>query len=171
MPRLRDPIHGFIELSDLELEIVDTAPFQRLRNIKQLATTYLVYHGAEHTRFGHSLGVMHLVSKSFRSAISNYKRDHPEKSLFSEVDEKWYEQILRLIALTHDLGHAPFSHGTEALFDNGLEHEAFTNKIICETKSLSFPTIALTTLFKFNCIIVIINSYFTKFAKSCLPKQ
>lgn len=134
MPRLRDPIHGFIELSDLELEIVDTAPFQRLRNIKQLATTYLVYHGAEHTRFGHSLGVMHLVSKSFRSAISNYKRDHPEKSLFSEVDEKWYEQILRLIALTHDLGHAPFSHGTEALFDNGLEHEAFTNKIICETK-------------------------------------
>ena len=54
MFRLRDPIHGFIELSELELRIVDSAPFQRLRNIKQLATTYLVYHGAEHTRFGHS---------------------------------------------------------------------------------------------------------------------
>lgn len=134
MPRLRDPIHGFIELSELELKIVDSVPFQRLRNIKQLATTYLVYHGAEHTRFGHSLGVMHLASRAFRSAIANYKRDNPEKALFSAVDEKWYEQILRLIALTHDLGHAPFSHGTEVLFDNGFEHETFTKIIICETE-------------------------------------
>lgn len=133
MPRLRDPIHGFIELSDLELAIVDTPPFQRLRNIKQLATTYLVYHGAEHTRFGHSLGVMHLVSRAFRSVVSNYKKEHGT-DLFSQVDEEWYEQILRLIALTHDLGHAPFSHGSEALFDDGLEHEDFTNKIICETE-------------------------------------
>lgn len=133
LPRLRDPIHGFIELSELELELVDSRPFQRLRNIKQLATTYLVYHGAEHTRFGHSLGVMHLVSRAFRSAISNYERDSGVP-LFSDVDVKWYEQILRLIALTHDLGHAPFSHGSEALFDDGLEHEDFTNKIICETE-------------------------------------
>lgn len=133
MPRLRDPIHGFIELSDLELELVDSRPFQRLRNIKQLATTYLVYHGAEHTRFGHSLGVMHLVSRAFQSAISNYKRESGTP-LFNPVDAAWYEQILRLIALTHDLGHAPFSHGSEALFDDGLEHEDFTNKIICETE-------------------------------------
>lgn len=133
MPRLRDPIHGFIELSELELEIVDSAPFQRLRNIKQLATTYLVYHGAEHTRFGHSIGVMHLVSRAFRSAVSNYERDSGA-ALFSPIDAIWYEQILRLIALVHDLGHAPFSHGSEALFDEGLEHEDFTNKIICETE-------------------------------------
>ena len=133
MPRLRDPIHGFIELSELELEIVDSAPFQRLRNIKQLATTYLVYHGAEHTRFGHSIGVMHLVSRAFCSAISNYERDNGIQ-LFSEIDAAWYEQVLRLIALTHDLGHAPFSHGSEALFDDGLEHEDFTKKIICETE-------------------------------------
>lgn len=133
MPRLRDPIHGFIELSELELEIVDSAPFQRLRNIKQLATTYLVYHGAEHTRFGHSIGVMHLVTRAFRSAISNYQAE-TGRALFNELDAQWYEQILRLIALTHDLGHAPFSHGSEALFDEGLEHEDFTNKIICETE-------------------------------------
>lgn len=134
VPRLRDPIHGFIELSEMELEIVDSVPFQRLRNIKQLATTYLVYHGAEHTRFGHSLGVMHLVSRAFRSAIENFKRDNPETQLFNDTDEKWYEQILRLIALTHDLGHAPFSHGSEALFGEGLEHEIFTKRIICETE-------------------------------------
>lgn len=50
----RDPIHGFIEVSSLELKIIDSPPFQRLRNIRQLSTTYLVYSGAEHTRFGHS---------------------------------------------------------------------------------------------------------------------
>lgn len=133
MPRLRDPIHGFIELSELELEIVDSAPFQRLRNIKQLATTYLVYHGAEHTRFGHSLGVMHLVDRAFCSATQNYQLDSGER-LFSDIDHAWYRQLLRLIALVHDLGHAPFSHGSEALFDEGLEHEDFTNKIICETE-------------------------------------
>lgn len=133
MPRLRDPIHGFIELSELELELVDSAPFQRLRNIKQLATTYLVYHGAEHTRFGHSLGVMHLVDRAFCSATENYRLEHGE-SLFSDIDAAWYKQLLRLIALVHDLGHAPFSHGSEALFDEGLEHEDFTNKIICETE-------------------------------------
>ena len=133
MPRLRDPIHGFIELSELELEIADSFPFQRLRNIKQLATTYLVYHGAEHTRFGHSLGVMELASRAFRSAVSNYK-DEFGKALYEEIDAKWLEQVLRLIALVHDLGHAPFSHASEALFDEGLEHEDFTKKIICETE-------------------------------------
>lgn len=133
LPRLRDPIHGFIELSELELEIVDSAPFQRLRNIKQLATTYLVYHGAEHTRFGHSIGVMHLADRAFSSAARNYQLERGEP-LFNDINYAWYKQLLRLIALVHDLGHAPFSHGSEALFDEGLEHEDFTNKIMCETE-------------------------------------
>ena len=131
--QFRDPIHGFIEVSDLELKIIDSPPFQRLRNIKQLATTYLVYPGAEHTRFGHSLGVMHLVTKAFDSALDNYKAVH-KKDLFDDIRRKWYRQILRLIALTHDLGHAPFSHGSERLFDGGAEHEDYTKKIICETE-------------------------------------
>ncbi len=134
MPRqFRDPIHGFIEVSDLELKIIDSPPFQRLRNIKQLATTYLVYPGAEHTRFGHSLGVMHLVTRAFESALENYKIAQG-KVLFESTRKEWYKQILRLIALTHDLGHAPFSHASEALFDGGAEHEDFTRKIICETE-------------------------------------
>ena len=126
--KYRDPIHGFIEISDLENKIVGSAPFQRLRNIKQLAMTYLVFHGAEHTRFGHSLGVMHLVSKAFRSAVQN------GNYFFSEPKYEWYLQILRLIALTHDLGHAPFSHASESVFPNGLSHEAFTEKIVKETE-------------------------------------
>ena len=123
----RDPVHGFIEVTDLEKAIIDSPPFQRLRNIRQLANTYLVYHGAEHTRFGHSLGVMHLVTRSFDSIIQK----HP--LLFDTNKIKWYRQILRLIALTHDLGHAPFSHVSEDLFPTGLEHESYTKKIIFET--------------------------------------
>lgn len=125
--KYRDPIHGFIEVSELENKIINSYPFQRMRNIRQLAMTYLVFHGAEHTRFGHSLGVMHLATKAFSSAVKNgdYK--------FSPKKQDWYNQILRLIALTHDLGHAPFSHASEKVFPKGLRHEDFTEKIIKET--------------------------------------
>ena len=73
MYQFRDPVHGFISVSDDELKIINSAPFQRLRNIHQLATTYLVYHGAEHTRFGHSVGVMHLTSRVFDSIVKKEK--------------------------------------------------------------------------------------------------
>lgn len=126
--KYRDPIHGFIEVRDYENEIINSPPFQRLRNIKQLAMTYYIYHGAEHTRFGHSLGVMHLVTKAFNAAVSN------SNAQFSESKYKWYEQILRLIALTHDLGHAPFSHASETVFPDGIEHEDFTVEIITKTE-------------------------------------
>lgn len=137
MYQFRDPIHGFIEVSALEMKIIDSAPFQRLRNIKQLATTYLVYPGAEHTRFGHSLGVMHLVSRAFDSALENYKKSTGYE-LFDPVKTAWYRQILRLIGLTHDLGHAPFSHASEDLFGEGLEHEDFTKKVLYETEIARF---------------------------------
>lgn len=125
--RYRDPVHGFIDIRPMEKKIIDSPPFQRLRCIKQLAMTHLVYHGAEHTRFGHSLGVMHLVTKAFQSVIRK------NKNLFSEQKTDWYEQILRIIALTHDLGHAPFSHASEAVFPKNVKHEYFTEKIIKET--------------------------------------
>ena len=126
--RYRDPVHGFIEVRPLEKKIIDTVAFQRLRNIKQLAMTYLVFHGAEHTRFAHSIGVMHLVSRAFKSAMKNSDYKIPSEKI------EWYEQILRLIALTHDLGHAPFSHAAEAVFPPGLKHEDFTEKIIKDTE-------------------------------------
>jgi HD superfamily phosphohydrolase len=133
MPRFRDPVHGFIDVSEDEQKIIGSAPFQRLRNIRQLATAYLVYHGAEHTRFGHSIGVMHLVTEAFNSVVKsspNLFRDDFEEN---EVVVEWYRQILRLIALTHDLGHGPFSHAAEGLFEAGLSHEVYTKKIILET--------------------------------------
>ena len=130
MERYRDPVHGFIEVRPLEKKIIDSAPFQRLRHIKQLAMTNLVFHGAEHTRFGHSLGVMFLVTRAFRMAVENGAAEYR----FSRKKIEWYEQILRLIALTHDLGHAPFSHASESVFPDGIEHEDFTEKIIKETE-------------------------------------
>lgn len=59
--RFNDPIHGQITVNEKELQIINSTPFQRLRNIKQLALTYYIYPGAEHSRFGHSIGVMHLL--------------------------------------------------------------------------------------------------------------
>src|SRR6056297_655420 len=98
MPKkFRDPIHGFIQVSDLELKIINSEPFQRLRHIKQLATTYLVYHGAEHTRFGHSLGVMHIVSRAFDAAVDNFQK-RTGKALFNNIKKEWYKQLLRIIA-------------------------------------------------------------------------
>ncbi|HHW07278.1 MAG TPA: HD domain-containing protein [Clostridia bacterium] len=102
--QFRDPIHGMIPLNAGELAIVDSEPFQRLRYIRQLGTSYLVYHGAEHTRFGHSIGVMFLVGR----AMDVLKEKLPE-----QIDDWEYErlkQIVKIAALLHDIGHAPFSH-------------------------------------------------------------
>lgn len=95
-----------------------------------MATTYLVYHGAEHTRFGHSIGVMHLVTRAFDAVTGKNPKLFREDEEENKIVVAWYRQILRLIALTHDLGHAPFSHASEALFPEGKEHEDYTKEII-----------------------------------------
>lgn len=127
----RDPIHGFIRVSQEERDLIDSSVFQRLRRIRQLGTGYLVYHGAEHSRFGHSLGVMEVATRVFK-AIQQRRGDLLESS------EDWdrYEQILRLAALLHDVGHAPFSHAAEDIFPREPEsgkqfkHEDYTKAII-----------------------------------------
>lgn len=140
--KFRDPVHGFIYVSKEENDIVDSLPFQRLRNIKQLALSYYVYHGAEHTRFGHSLGVLHLATRAFRSAVSKGRYQFAADKEENRKKIIWLEQILRLIALTHDLGHAPFSHAAEGLFPikaeakgkNRYKHEDLTERIILQTE-------------------------------------
>jgi uncharacterized protein len=113
----RDPVHGYIEVNDLERAIIDTAPFQRLRRIHQLAFTHYIYHGAEHTRFGHSIGTMEVATQIFDVLV---------RKGFLGGDQAELErnkQLLRLAALTHDLGHAPFSHAAEDLFpENAARH-------------------------------------------------
>lgn len=127
---IRDPIHGFIKLSDIEKSLIDTIPFQRLRNIKQLALTNYVYPAAEHSRFSHCIGVMEFTSKIFDVLVQKDKKKLKSELAWSEDDFVRNRQLIRLAALLHDLGHAPFSHASEDLIEDGMDHEQFTPKII-----------------------------------------
>jgi HD superfamily phosphohydrolase len=114
---IRDPIHVFIRLDTDERSIVDSQPVQRLRHIQQLALTNLVYPGATHKRFEHSLGVMELAGRVFDVLTSH---ELPEKirrvfpvDLRDEGTRKYWRRVVRLAALCHDIGHLPFSLAAE----------------------------------------------------------
>ncbi|QHS23603.1 HD domain-containing protein [Virgibacillus sp. MSP4-1] len=113
----KDPVHRYVHVRDRVIwDLIGTPEFQRLRRIKQLGTSFYTFHGAEHSRFNHSLGVYEIV----RRILENFK-EHPD------WNEK--ERLLCLSAgLLHDLGHGPFSHTFEKVFD--LDHEDFTREII-----------------------------------------
>ncbi|WP_066073684.1 HD domain-containing protein [Neobacillus soli] len=114
----KDPVHRYVHVRDRVIwDLIGTKEFQRLRRIKQLGTAFLTFHGAEHSRFNHSLGVYEIV----RRIIDDVFAGRPE----------WNndERLLTLCAaLLHDLGHGPFSHSFEKVFD--LDHEEFTGKIV-----------------------------------------
>lgn len=106
---IRDPLHGYIELDELARAIIDTVEMQRLRRIRQLGFSYLVYPGANHTRFEHSLGTYHLMNV-----------------LLDQLDvAKEEERELLVASLIHDVGHGPYSHVTEPLIQKftGRSHE------------------------------------------------
>ena len=103
---VRDPVHGDIGLTREELAILDTPQMQRLRGVRQLGTAYLVYPGAQHTRFEHSLGTMHLV-QAMVEAINRNRALAPGELIGVADDEL---RILRAAALVHDLTHIPFGH-------------------------------------------------------------
>ncbi len=109
MSILRDPVHGDIELSRDELRLVDTAEFQRLRGIKQLGSASLVYPGAVHTRFEHSIGTLHLCDQLLSACNKNAARD-PAGCHHVTADER---RVLRVAALLHDVTHIPFGHNIE----------------------------------------------------------
>lgn len=128
MYAFRDPIHGFIEFNQLEWDIINSPAFQRLRRIRQLAWTDLVYPGAMHTRFEHSLGVCHVATKLYDAIIQNdldiLKADYN----FTEAGVSRQRQIIRLAALMHDLGHGPFSHAAEDVFPFKDENERYVHE-------------------------------------------
>ncbi len=109
MKYIQDPIHGQLKLEDWQIAIIDTPEFQRLRRVSQIGFANLVYPGANHTRFEHSLGTMH-IAKLLVDRM--------------DVDEDERREIIAS-ALLHDIGHAPFSHCTEPILKRYLrfEHE------------------------------------------------
>lgn len=129
--KIRDIVYGFIELDEQECEVINHPVFQRLRRIKQLSLTDMVYPGATHTRFEHSLGVMQMASDMYDCIIAkNSKILEEEHSLHKESGVKRYRKIIRLAALLHDVGHAPFSHSGEDLMPLlPKEHHNYTEGI------------------------------------------
>jgi uncharacterized protein len=129
---IRDPIHNFVRVTADEVAAINSRPFQRLRNIHQLALTYLVYPGATHRRFEHSLGVMELAGRVF-DILTHERNRHPDViDLFpdSETLTAW-RKVVRLAALFHDLGHLPFSHAAEEqLLPDGKHHEWLTVEVL-----------------------------------------
>ncbi|WAA12214.1 HD domain-containing protein [Fervidibacillus halotolerans] len=114
----KDPVHRYIHVRDQVIwDLIGTKEFQRLRRIKQLGTTFLTFHGAEHSRFSHSLGVYEIVRRIVDDVFKGR----------TEWDES--NRLLALCsALLHDLGHGPFSHSFEKVFQ--FDHEYFTQAII-----------------------------------------
>jgi HD superfamily phosphohydrolase len=106
---LRDPVHGDIEMTKDELRLVDTAEFQRLRGIKQLGSASLVYPGAVHTRFEHSIGTLHVCEQLLQACNKNAARD-PAGCHRVGDDER---RVLRIAALLHDVTHIPYGHNIE----------------------------------------------------------
>jgi HD superfamily phosphohydrolase len=122
---ITDPVHKYIRFSQVEKQLIDSPVFQRLRRIRQLAGAHLVYPSAQHSRFEHSLGSMHIAGLAGETLLG--------KGYINNVE---VVQNLRLAALLHDIGHGPFSH----LFEEVLEyhcntsHEELGKKIIMQSE-------------------------------------
>ena len=119
---IKDPIHGYVRISQTERLIIDTEPVQRLKRIRQLAGSEFVYPAANHTRFEHVIGAMHLAGE-LAEALPIHLPQHQQEQL-------------RLAALLHDIGHGPFSHVFEPLLTKylGKNHEDFVPWLVNETE-------------------------------------
>jgi HD superfamily phosphohydrolase len=123
---LRDPIHGFIRADGLETALIESAPLQRLRYIRQLGPTFLVFPGAEHSRFSHALGAMELAGRVYDVLAAK------GEDLLETDPRAIARREVRAAALLHDIGHAPFSHSAEDLFADGIDHEEMTRRLVLE---------------------------------------
>jgi HD superfamily phosphohydrolase len=155
----KDPVHRYIHVRDkLIWDLIGTPEFQRLRRIRQLGTTYLTFHGAEHSRFSHSLGVYEII----RRIVDDVFKDRPQ----------WNndERLLSLCAaLLHDLGHGPFSHAFEKVFH--LDHEDFTRAIILGNTEINKVLCRMGNDFPNKVAEVIGKTYENKLVVSLISSQ
>lgn len=136
--RIMIPVHDFVKMNSIEEALIRSRPMRRLRSIHQLSLAYLIYPGATHRRFEHSLGVATVATDIFNELTSPEKQlDVPSSDVTpTEVIPNnpdrldYYRQIVRLAALLHDVGHLPFSHTLEEFLPGELDHEYITARII-----------------------------------------
>lgn len=113
-----DPVHGAIEITENEQPFLDHPAFQRLRKIKQLSNVHLAFPSAVHTRFAHSLGVMHVATRLFDTLIRTRKDLKTSGSSFKHI-----RNTVRLAGMLHDLGHGPYSHQFETFLKNKFKYD------------------------------------------------
>ncbi len=174
---IMDPIHGMIQLTDFEMKVIEHRLFQRLHFMRQLSLTYQVYPGATHTRFAHSLGVMHMGNQILEHCIKNTNKyqGRPQEPLTNQADFKlfdldkdkcMYMKILknfRLACLLHDIGHGPLSHSFDKFaikrdrleeilenYQSHIEKSKDNNDVEHETMSEIFIATILDDLKKEN---------------------
>ena len=117
---INDPVYGFISIpTDLVFDLIEHPYFQRLRYIKQLGMTHLVYPGALHTRFHHALGAMYLMSMAIETLRN---KGH------AITDDE--EEAVIIAILLHDIGHGPFSHALEESIVEGISHEDISSMLM-----------------------------------------
>lgn len=155
----KDPVHRYIHVRDRVIwDLIGTKEFQRLRRVKQLGTTYLTFHGAEHSRLSHSLGVYEIVRRIIDDVFEGRPEWNPEERLLSLC-----------AALLHDLGHGPFSHSFEKVFD--LDHELFTRKIILGDTEVNTVLTHVGADFPKKVAEVIAKTYSGKLVVSLISSQ
>lgn len=109
MTTIRDAVHGDVRLTSAEVQVLDTPEMQRLRGVKQLGSAHLIYPGAVHTRFEHSIGTLHMAARIVAAIRHNAEAD-PARCAGIDADQ---EQWIRMAALVHDVSHMPFGHHIE----------------------------------------------------------
>ena len=136
--QIYDPVHGFIPLSQLMVQIMDTPEFQRLRDLKQLGAAYFVFPSATHSRLEHSIGVSFLA----RETMISLQQRQPELNITARLIE-----LVQIAGLIHDLGHGPYSH----LYDDYVrepdepEHEERGCSIFKSMTTIYSLSLTLTT--------------------------
>jgi len=155
----KDPVHRYIHIRDKIIwDLISTKEFQRLRRIKQLGTTYLTFHGAEHSRFNHSLGVYEIIRRIIDDVFVGRDHWNPDERL-----------LCLCAALLHDLGHGPFSHSFEKVFH--LDHEDFTQAIILGDTEVNKVLRRMGDNFPKKVAEVIAKTYSNKLVVSLISSQ
>jgi HD superfamily phosphohydrolase len=156
----KDPVHKYIYVQDQTIwDLINSREFQRLRRIRQLGTSYLTFHGAEHSRFSHSLGVYEITRKIISQFERNGYEDWPKE-----------ERLLCLCAaLLHDLGHGPFSHSIEKTFSTN--HEDWSVRIVLEDTEVNAILRRVDEDFPKKVAGVINKTYHKKIVVSLISSQ